>query len=636
MIKITNGILKVLAVIFGLLTGVTILCSVMMYSYSGNYFCDINNNGLKSLLVYSINICGGILIAFGFLAMFRIISKLSQRRLIIASVVLFALIGGVLLFVLLNYDTIPMTDSFYVNDYAMGMAKGKYDVIDGSTKYFSKYSNNNPMVILLYFLYYIADFFGVTDLIAFGRCVNAVAIMGAQVLFFFAIKKLTGKLATSVKFLLLSLLYPPVLFLVPWVYTISLCLPFMGGILLSGANLYRLKNKFSVIINSAVVGVLTVLGYNIRPVVMILSIAFFICLVLWTFKSKERLKKTITILIVGIVFAGGTFACCSAINNHYYTGSDRNFPMIHWVAMGLTSDGTFDGSLVHQNEHLATKEKIKENCNKYIEKAIKSYTPKTFIKHMYSKHKCIWGDGSMAFDSRIKGVRSYAYGSRYTIGEKSDLLFIYCQMLWIALNILTLIFVIGFVANKQRKFNFVILLTMLGAYGFYMIWEVKPAYATPFIFLVTAMAVLGGESIENYFALSSEKKKCVGRLAYSTVAIFSIILMFIANPFFTEKVEYGKTSVIDVTSTHNKYIRATARKNKTISQEFYSDSRFNRISIYYKYNNKVTPVGREPVYQLKLFDQNEKLLGKGKIDFNKKQKINKSSPIGDRKVDYTL
>ena len=375
MTKFTDKILKILAVVFGFFTCVTIFSATVMYSSTGHYFTDATDNSFHLFLLYSMNISGGILIAFGIIAMFRLINKLSKRCLVITSAVLFALFGGVLLFVLLNYTTIPISDSFYVNDYAVGMAKGKYSVIDGSTRYFAKYSNNNPMVILLYFLYSIADFFGVTDLIGFGRCVNAVAIMSAEVLFFFAIKKLTGKLTTAVKFLLLSLIYPPVILLVPWVYTASFCLPFMGGIFLAGANLYRTEKKSSIIINSAVAGVLTVAGYNIRPVVMILSIAFFICLVMWTLRSKERLKKAITISLVGVIFAVGTFACCTALNNHYYTGSERNFPLIHWVAMGLTNDGTFDGNLVAQNEKLSTKQEIKENCNKYIEKALKKYTP---------------------------------------------------------------------------------------------------------------------------------------------------------------------------------------------------------------------------------------------------------------------
>lgn len=634
MIKFTSRISKVLAVIFGFFTCVTIFCAFQLYTSTGHYFTATTHNNLQLFLLYSMNISGGILIAFGILAMFRLINKLSRRGLVIASAVLFALFGGVLLFVLLNYTTIPISDSFYVNDYAVGMAKGKYSVIDGSTRYFAKYSNNNPMVILLYFLYSIADFFGVTDLIGFGRCVNAVAIMGAEVLFFFAIKKLTGKLTTAVKFLLLSLIYPPVMLLVPWVYTASFCLPFMGGIFLAGANLYRAKKKSSIIINSAVAGVLTVAGYNIRPVVMILSIAFFICLVMWTLRSKERLKKAITISLVGVIFAGSTFACCSAVNNHYYTGSERNFPLIHWVAMGLTNDGTFDGNLVAQNEKLSTKQEIKENCNKYIEKALKKYTPATFLNHLYKKHKSIWGDGSMTFHQRIKGVEKYAKGAKYLIGEKADFLYIYCQMFWIALNILTLIFAVGFIINKQKKFTLVILLTMLGAYGFYMLWEVKPSYATPFIFLVTAMAVLGGESIENVFAFATKKVKYTGRIVYGAVAVFSIVLMFIANPFFTEKVVRVKTSVLEVTSTHNKYIHATAKRQKTISQEFCTDTKFNRITVLYKYKNGAIQKGEAPVYQLKLYNQEEKLLGEGKIDFTKKTKIKDTTVEGDRVIGY--
>ncbi|MGN1132815.1 MAG: hypothetical protein ACI4RL_07880 [Ruminococcus sp.] len=633
MIKATNRISKVLAIIFGALTCVTIFCIFTTFSNSGSYVGIHTKDGGKLFVTYAMNICGGILLAFGILAIFCLINRLSKKGLMIMSAVLFALFGLALAFVQKFYITVPITDSFYVNDYAISMVKGIHNVIDGSTVYFGKYANNNPVVILLFFVYSVADFFGIKDFVAVGRWVSSLAVMGGQVMFFFALKKFTGTLKTAVKFLLLSLMYPPLIFISSWVYTVSLCLPFMGGILLAGANIYRATKRYSIIINSAVAGVLTVLGYKIRPVVMILSIAFFICLVLWTLRDKIRIKKCLTVLVAGVVFAGSTFIGCYALDNHYYTGSNKNFPLIHWIAMGLTKDGTFDGNLSFENQNLDNTREMKENSKRHIEKAIDSYTPITFIQHLYFKHERMWGDGSMGYSSRMGSVCQSAPGGEYTIGLKADLMYIYCQMFWASLNILSLAFAVGFVLGKQRNYSLVFLLTMLGAYAFYMIWEVKSSYAPPFLFLIISMAVFGGEGLENCFDLSGVRVKKAGRIAYSTVAVFFVAVMIIAGPYFTNQIKTSSTPLISVPLTHDGFIENIAKEKKTVSQKFYTDTEFNCVRVNYDYTKTYIQGGKPPIYKFKLYDSNNNLLGKKVIDFSKvKIKDNKTShPIRERR-----
>ncbi|MGN1125865.1 MAG: hypothetical protein ACI4RI_00340, partial [Ruminococcus sp.] len=570
-------------------------------------------------VTYAMNICGGIMLAFGILAIFRLINRLSKKGLVVMSAILFVLFGMALAFVQIFYITVPITDSFYVNDYAISMVKGIHNVIDGNTFYFGKYANNNPVVILLFFIYSVADFFGIKDFVAVGRWVSALAVMGGQVMFFFALKKFTGTLKTAVKFLLLSLMFPPLIFISSWVYTVSLCLPFMGGILLAGANIYRTTKKKSVIINSAVAGVLTVLGYKIRPVVMILSIAFFICLVIWTLRDKIRIKKCFAVLVAGVVFAGSTFIVCYALDSHYYTGSNRNFPLIHWIAMGLTKDGSFDGNLSFENQRLHNTREMEKNSKRHIEKAIESYTPITFIQHMYLKHGRMWGDGSMEYSTRLGSVCRSAPWGEYTIGSKVDFMYIYCQMFWASLNILSLVFAISFICGKQKNYSMVFLLAMLGAYAFYMIWEVKSSYALPFLFLVTSMAVFGGESLENCFDQSGEKVKISGRIAYSTVALFSVAVMIISAPYFTAQIKNSRTPLISVPLTHDGFVKNIAKEKKTLSQKFYADEEFNCVKVYYSYTKSHIQGEKPPIYNFKLYDSNNNLLGKKVIDFSKKR-----------------
>ena len=576
--KFSNCLSKVFAILMGILICITISGIIISYPEYGNYFSSTSQNGKELFWLFTSIAVGGIIITCTIMGLFRLINKLSKKGLLIFTIALFVIYGISVVAITYLFPTIPMTDSFYVHDQAVGMAHGTKDVINGNSQYFRKYSNNNPLIILLYFIYKIAYSLGITDLIQVGRLFNASCIMGSLVLFYLAIQKLSKRETTGAKFILLNLLFVPMIFMTSWVYTATICLPFMGGIMLCGANLIKNQSKKSIIINSAIIGVLSIVGYNIRPVVLILSIAGFICLFLWTVKDKKRLMKSALMVGICAVFALGSFVTTKTLNNHYYTGSNGNFPLTHWVAMGLTENGMYDPQLVQENMRLSNTDEMKANVNKHIKERLSNYDAGSFISHLYIKNGNIWAIGSLEYQSRLIGsAEKYTPLSKWLYGSKSDLMCLYTQMLWLSLYILTLIFIIRFIFNKESKYGLLQILTLLGGYGFYMIWEVKTAYAVPFVFFIIGMATLGGESIENAFTMSNAKVKNIGRISYSAVAIFSIVLMFIGAPFFTDNVMKVSDKKLLVKSTHNCSIKKVATKKRTITQEFYTKEKFNRV-----------------------------------------------------------
>ena len=526
---------------------------------------------------------GGVIITCTILGLFRLINNLSKKGLLIFTIALFVIYGISTVAITYLFPTIPMTDSFYVHDQAVGMAHGTKDIINGNSAYFRKYSNNNPLIILLYFIYKIACSLGITDLIQVGRLFNASCITGSLVLFYFAIQKLSKRETTGAKFVLLNLLFVPMIFMTSWVYTATICLPFIGGIMLCGANLIKNQSKKSIIINSAIIGVLSIVGYNIRPVVLILSIAGFICLFLWTVKDKKRFVKSAIMVGICAVFALGSFVTTKALNNHYYTGSNGKFPLTHWVAMGLTENGMYDPQLVQENMRLSNTDEMKANVNKHIKERLSNYNAGSFISHLYIKNGNIWAIGSLEYQLRLAGSEKYTPLSKWLYGSKSDFMSLYTQMLWLSLHILTLIYIIRFIFNKESKYGLLQILTLLGGYGFYMIWEVKIAYAVPFVFFIIGMATLGGESIENAFAMSNAKVRNIGRISYSTVAIFSIVLMFMGAPYFTDNIKEVNDNKLQMNSTHNAFIDDVIKNNKPVSQEFYTKETFNKVYLTISY-----------------------------------------------------
>lgn len=428
--KFSNVLSKVFAVLMGILICITISGIIITYSGNGNYFSSTSNDGKQLAWLFISIAVGGILLTFTIIGLFRLINKLSKKGLTIFTIVLFAIYGISLVAITYLFPTIPMTDSFYVHDQAIGMAEGTKDIINGNSVYFRKYSDNNPVIILLSFIYKIAYTLGITDLLQVGRLFNAACILGGLILFYFAINKLSNKQTTGAKFVLLNLLFVPMIFVVPWVYTATICLPFMGGIMLCGANLIKNQSKKSIIINSAIIGILSIVGYNIRPTVLILAIAGFICLFLWTVKDKKRLMKSAIMVGICAVFALGSFAVTKALNNHYYTGSNGNLPLTHWVAMGLSESGMYDTDLVQENISLANTDEMKANTARHIKERLSSYNFGSFISHLYVKNGNIWAIGSLDYQSRLAGsAKKYTPLSKWLYGSKSDLLCLYTQML---------------------------------------------------------------------------------------------------------------------------------------------------------------------------------------------------------------
>ena len=203
MTKFTNFFAKLISIVLGILILLNI-SSIIANDKIALLLTKNPNNTTSQLLVYSLIALGGILMVVGIMALFKLINKLSDKGLTILAIVLIAIYGITTITNIFLFPTIPSSDSFYVQDYAIKMARGDINIIDGNDNYFGKYSNNNAVVLILYYLFKAFFFVGQDNLLWVGRIFNSLCIIGAIVLFYFAIVKFTGKKVTATKFLLLS------------------------------------------------------------------------------------------------------------------------------------------------------------------------------------------------------------------------------------------------------------------------------------------------------------------------------------------------------------------------------------------------------------------------------------------------
>ena len=142
MTKFTNFFAKLISIVLGILILLNI-SSIIANDKIALLLTKNPNNTTSQLLVYSLIALGGILMVVGIIALFKLINKLSDKGLTILAIVLIAIYSITTIANIFLFPTIPSSDSFYVQDYAIKMARGDINIIDGNDRYFGKYSNNN-------------------------------------------------------------------------------------------------------------------------------------------------------------------------------------------------------------------------------------------------------------------------------------------------------------------------------------------------------------------------------------------------------------------------------------------------------------------------------------------------------------
>lgn len=175
----------------GILICITISGIIISYPEYGNYFSSTSQNGKELFWLFTSIAVGGVIITCTILGLFRLINKLSKKG---TSDFHNSIVCNLRYIYCSYYLPFPYNSNdrqLLCTRQAVGMAHGTKDIINGNSAYFRKYSNNNPLIILLYFIYKIACSLGITDLLQVGRLFNASCITGSLVLFYFAIQKLS-------------------------------------------------------------------------------------------------------------------------------------------------------------------------------------------------------------------------------------------------------------------------------------------------------------------------------------------------------------------------------------------------------------------------------------------------------------
>lgn len=532
---------------------------------------------------------------------FRFSKRLSTKGLTICSAVLFAVCALLYVAVVCNFQSVPTTDSYIVQDQALVLAKNPGSIIDTSISYFARYANNNLLILMLGGFFRLVSALGVSNYYLSSIILNAACLFISEVLIYFAVKKLFGaRFACNALFI--SVLSPVLYLTAPWVYSVSLCMPFIAALLYLGACLFKEKRYPFLALQAVLFAALTVLGYFIRPIVAILAIAFFICFLIWFSKSHKKGMKSLLIAACCICTAVPSFFCVSGVISSYYQDDSGNFPVTHWIMMGLHTNGSVNSDDQRFTAQFETKEEKTRANMKEIKTTLREYGVPGLMVHLAKKHCLTWSEGSADYTARIKQNASYTPLYDYAAGDRNDLLLLYCQAFRLALYLLVLISLAKQFFCKRQTPLFLFSLTLFGGMLFYLVWEAKQSYCIPFLFLLAALAVHGLETADAHFTVKWKSHKTIWKKAavYTLpAAVLLITLCFGITRYgdFTQKAgEYRDISVLCCNTSNLKQIKNLAKNNNKLTQAFFTDKAFNTVELQAK------KLGGDASYQITLTD----------------------------------
>ena len=351
--------------------------------------------------------------------------------------------------------------------------------------YFPRYPNNQMLLLLETFWFMILKAVGTGDFLYGNMVLNILAIDAAILLCMVLVNRKYGKRA-AVLFQVMSLLFIPFYTYIPFVYTDTLVLPIVAGLLLCYQFVEEnfKKNRLNVYIWILAMGVLTWLGFELKPTVAIITVACAIHMVV----AKNWKRGLLATLALILVFGScrETFKIVmdktAVVDQTDY--DKENFPYAHWVMMGLKGTGNYNLADREYTSSFETKEDKEKGDIRMIKKRLKEYGVPGLLLHQYIKAVSTWSNGKydMEFHLQRQPVRnSWLQSVFFKDGKLYPLYDSYCTLYQWTLIIFIAISVVYGLLKKEMGSAAMWKLALFGLFLFLSIWETKARYVMHFV-----------------------------------------------------------------------------------------------------------------------------------------------------------
>lgn len=558
----------------------------------GLFICFMFIGSMKYISVYAemtVNITKdkSLWIIFGSLLLFisiflfsKYVEKNPEKiKWIIRGLVILLLFGETIY--LCFFYCFPTSDSAEVVNAAIELANGNSQYMAGR-EYFLTYSNNSLLTIVTSWIYGLCKIiFGkTTNFILINNILNII-FLNFSIYFSYAIvRRLRGE-KSACKALFLLVINPVQYMALSWYYSATISTFFSMGILY--LVLVKRENTMQRKIQIGVAGGLTGIGLLLRPTVCIAAIAVVV-MTAFLKKGNKELKKFLGECLIGSVVCILSVFCLRCLINMYVPDSNTNYPITHWISMGLEGNGTNEAYGANYPKGINSRNEMLEYDLNRIKKNISDYTMISFGRHIAEKVFINWCDGSSALNVKMKSDIKFSKLYDYVVSQKADGWLIYCQAFRSVLYLLMLCALFRN-WNKEMKEEDILWLNLFGAILFYLIWEVKSDYSIPFLPLFCCLASNG---MEWNIKLSNDRKKQfnIKKIVSGMIVITGIIGIFLMeknSTYYTKERYVIKDPIIAMNSMKRlKSIENIGVEGKQLMQQIDIGKSFNHIKVYCK------------------------------------------------------
>lgn len=552
--------------------------------------------GLDQILFPIIVIIGTIITFFLFKIIYKQIQKLFSKKIKIIAIIISILffIGLLLAGLLLPISSV--TDLSHIIEYVNRMFSLDSLTITGS--YFSKYTNQVPLLIFAYFFTKIGSIFGCTNVVLMGTIFNAL-FMSIMAFFIY----LTGKELKDEKTGLLALIFTvinPIFYLYSsYFYTDTLCMPFAVIGLYLAIKCIKTDSIKKKILFGILSGLIFFIGLKIRIVVVILLIAI-LALILINKEIKHKLKIYFALLIGLVVGLLGFKVAYSFFDINL--NPNEAFPITHWLMMGLNEEhtGGYNGSDHDLTFNEKTYEEKKEANIEEIKTRLKELGPIGLIKLEGAKIARTWSSGNYGVYAKLNntsdGVGIYEYLGGY--GNTNIFLKYSLQILKTYISFMILLGLVTRFRKKSDTYHYedIIYIALFGAILFYILWESAQRYSLSFLPWMIIPLGLIYERINKKEEDLSKKEKYNHIMKISSIALMLITTLLLTMNFYKYTLEEKTYEDVRILS-YRGFSKIEIGEN-TVSQTFTTDNNFNQISINFENTNKE----EKSTYLFRLYD----------------------------------
>lgn len=562
------------------------------------------------------------------------IDHTGKKECIIAAVLMTAFLIGIQMWVVFGLNIIQNTDSFEVQDQAMAIARGVMQSVDyEKSAYFRKYGNNDLYLILCIGMYRLCNALHIENWSKFFALFNTFCIDAGLFVSCHIVAVLKNR-RTALRAYLLGVLNPLNYVFIHWTYTCTYSIPLM--FLSVGLAVYIKRHKGCTVRKAVcfiLIGLTAVVGYYLRPTAVFPVIALILVALLDLLPAKGHharraiaeihdeqapqilAKKSVrrktalyrlVVLVLTLVVMGSAAKLIKTDASRYNTDTSYNFPIEHWLMVGITGDGRLTGEDMKYTSSFETKEEKQAADRAAIEEALEERGTLGTAVFLIGKIGVTWADGTDEYYTRTsQSENSQVVLYQLVSGAKRGALMLYCQAFRIIVLLLAVMGILREIIRKSYdSFFSVCVITVLGGLVFYMFWEGKPVYSLPFMQFLALIACDAWNPMSRAYYESVERSRFARRIE-RTAIVMIIALVLVVFGSDSEQILRGQTyttwSIVCSSPAIKEYVRI--KPGKTMEQDFSPAYNFNRIRLVGKKTSD-----RDCRYGITLSCGNEKLV----------------------------